>query len=131
MVKGYTLPENEMIEANEPVVIHLKPLRSTQSLGHFCIVLPDSTPTNTRVWVGLEGVQEGSPLELRKQMSNAVLVVSKRDSAVQAMSRRMSTYGLYLSTHFEWWRLGLPAVAAILIAFFMSRTRLAPLEGEL
>ncbi len=131
VVRGYTLPENEMIEASGPVVIRLKPHGTSQSLGHFCIVLPDSTSTKSRVWVGLEGVQEGSPMELRQQMSHAVLVVSKPDVPVQAGSRRLSATRMYLSTHFEWWRLGLPGVVAILIAFFMSRPRRVPRAGEL
>ena len=136
-VSAYNIPPDSMIESDAPVVLHLNPLGSN-SLGHFSILLPTSTPTHSDVWVGVEGVQSGSPLELRPQMSGEVLVVSQLPS--QTAVRRLSPLRMTLADNYHWLVLALPGLVLILIAVLLSRLRAVPevtvpvsvpVEGEL
>ena len=132
-VAAYNIPPDSMIESDAPVVLHLNPLGSN-SLGHFSVLLPTSTPTKSDVWVGVEGVQSGSPLELRKLMSGEVLVVSQLPA--QTAVRRLSPLRMTLADHYHWLVLALPGLVLILIAVLLSRLRavpgaIAPTQGEL
>ncbi len=122
-VAAYQIPADSMIESDAPVVLHLNPLGGN-SLGHFSVLLPTSTPPHSEVWVGVEGVQSGSPLELRKLMSGEVLVVSPRPA--QTDVRRLSPIRIMLANHSHWLVLALPGLVLILIAALLSRLRAAP-----
>ncbi len=128
-VNAYELTVDSMIESDSPVVLHLKPLLSSNSLGHFSVLLPTSTPTHSDVWVGVEGVQSGSPAELRRLMSGAILVVSQKPSQVSV--RPLSPLRMSLADNYHWWLLVLPGATLILIAVLMSRPRGVPVPGEL
>ncbi len=133
IVVAYDIPVGSMIESDSPVILHLNPLGSN-SLGHFSVLLPTSTPTHSDVWVGVEGVQSGSPLELRPQMSGSVLVVSTQPAHTGI--RQLSPFRMALADHYHWFVLALPSVALILIAVLLSRLRtvpgaMSPLSGEL
>ena len=132
-VTAYNIPTDSMIESDAPVVLHLNPLGSN-SLGHFSVLLPTSTPTHAKVWVGVEGVQSGSPLELRKLMSGEVLVVSPHPARTAV--RHLSPLRMAVADHYHWLILALPGLVLLLIAALLSRLRAAPevpapVRGEL
>ena len=132
-VAAYNIPADSMIESDAPVVLHLNPLGSN-SLGHFSVLLPTSTPTHADVWVGVEGVQSGSPVELRQQMSGEVLIVSQLPA--RTAIRRLSPVRMALADHYHWLVLALPGLVLILIAVLLSRRRAVPevtvpIRGEL
>ncbi len=132
-VTAYNIPADSMLESDAPVVTHLNPLGSN-SLGHFSVLLPTSTPTHADVWVGVEGVQSGSPAELRQLMSGEVLVVSQLPARTAV--RRLSPLRMALADHYHWLVLALPGLVLILLAVLLSRLRavpgaIAPIPGEL
>lgn len=122
-VAAYKIPADSMIESTAPVIVHLNPL-STDSMGHFSVLLPTSTPLSCDAWVGVEGVQSGSPVNLRKLMSGEVLVVSP--SAVVADVRRISPARIALANYHHWIAAALPGLVLILIAVLLSRPRTVP-----
>ena len=93
----FSVPEGEMIESYSPVIMHLNSKDHKSQLGHFCILMPTSTPTRCDIWVGLEGVQTGSPVDARKLMSGSALVVDLCEPA--ASSRKISSVRIWIAMH--------------------------------
>ena len=77
------IDEDTMIESASPAIIHLKPARGSRETGHFAILLPSSSRTQSDVWMGLSGVESVRPEHLRDRMSGAVLLAGKPKQATR------------------------------------------------
>ena len=127
---AYSVPEGEMIESDSPVILHLNAKDQNSPLGHFCILMPTSTPTRCDIWVGLEGVQSGSPVVARQLMSGAALVVETREPS--AMSRKLSRVRIWIAMHAHFATIITPVVILIVVFVYVpvKRTRETELPVE-
>jgi len=122
-ISADSIPTDFMIESDAPVVLHLNPLGSN-SLGHFAVLLPTSTPTHSDVWVGVEGVQSGSPLQLRPQMSGEAIAVSSKPARTAV--RALSPLRIAIAENYHWFPVALPGLAIILLALLLMKLRTVP-----
>ena len=122
-ISADSIPTDFMIESDAPVVLHLNPLGSN-SLGHFAVLLPTSTPTHSDVWVGVEGVQSGSPLQLRPQVSGEAIAVSSKPARTAV--RALSPLRIAIAENYHWFPVALPGLAIILLALLLMKLRTVP-----